>query len=164
MPRLRASQTNERETGDAMHFDLKSFWHNENGAITVDWTALGAAVVGLSLATAAALTGTLDMVISRVDHELRSQQLSDDFVQYTPSHFEQLLSQAAVDTETAQSLFAIANGMMNQDIINALAQGLEKMANGTLSKDDQAMLYAIASVAYQRNIVDDHILKAHFGF
>ena len=164
MPRLRASQTDERETGGAMHFDLQSFWHNENGAITVDWTVLGAAVVGLSLATAAALTGTLDMVISRVDHELRSQQLSDDFVQFTPAHYEQLLSQAAVDTETAQSLFAIANSMMNQDIINALAQGLERMANGTLSNTEQAMLYAIASVAYQRNIVEDYILQAYFGF
>jgi hypothetical protein len=147
-----------------MHFNAKTFWQNDDGAITVDWTVLAASVLGLSLATAGMMSDTLNMVFSQADHELRSQQMSDDFVQFTPAHFETLFAQGSVDPETAQSLFEIANAMMNQEIIDALAWGLEQMTAGTLSDMERAMLFAIASVAYQRNLVEDHILALYFGF
>jgi Flp pilus assembly pilin Flp len=150
--------------GVQMIRDLTAFLHDENGAVTVDWTMLSAAAVGLSLATAAMLTGTLEMVISRVDNELRTQQLSDDFVQFTAAHFEPLLEHGSVDGETLENLFTIANGMMNQEILDSLEWGLEQMQAGSISSADMAALYAVASVAYQRNLVPDQILESYFGF
>jgi hypothetical protein len=45
--------------GDAMQI---SFWSNESGAVTVDWTVLTAAIVGLGVASAAAVrTGTSNL-------------------------------------------------------------------------------------------------------
>lgn len=150
--------------GFMMNRDLTAFLCDETGAVTVDWTMLSAAAVGLSLATAAMLTGTLDMVISRVDNELRTQQLSDDFVQFTAAHFEPLLEHGSVDAETLETLFNTANAMMNQEIIDALEWGLEQVQAGSISSADMAALYAVASVAYQRNLVPDQILEGYFGF
>lgn len=147
-----------------MRLGFPAFWQSEKGAVTVDWTMLSAAAVGLSLATAAMLTGTLDMVISRVDDELRTQQLSDDFVQFTSAHFEPLYQGGALDAETAEDLFATANAMMNQELLDALEWGLEQLQSGSISGDDMAALYAVASVAYQRNLVSDQILEGYFGF
>ncbi|MFY9246127.1 MAG: hypothetical protein WAO88_10070, partial [Roseicyclus sp.] len=118
----------------------------------------------LSLATAAMLTDTLDIVISRVDNELRTQQMSDDFVQFTSAHFEPLYAFGNVDAETAESLFTVANDMMNQEILDALEWGLEQMQSGAISSNDMVALYAVASVAYQRNLVPDQILEGYFGF
>jgi len=143
---------------------LTAFLHDDSGAVTVDWTMLGAAAVGLSLATAAMLTDTLDTVISRVDNELRTQQLNDDFVQFTSAHIERLYAFGNVDAETAESLFTIANDMMNQEILDGLAWGLEQMQSGAISSNDMVALYAVASVAYQRNLVPDQILEGYFGF
>lgn len=143
---------------------MNSFWMSETGAVTVDWTVLASGAVGLALATAAMLTDTLDMVFSRADHELRQQQFSDDFVRYTPAHFEHLFAHGVVDAETAASQFAAANAMMNHEIVDALEWGVTQMQAGTLSATDLAMLYAMASVAYQRNIVPDHLLRQYFPF
>lgn len=41
---------------------LQSFWRQEDGAVTVDWTVLAAAIVGLGLATVAAVrTGAVSL-------------------------------------------------------------------------------------------------------
>ena len=103
-------------------------------------------------------------MISRVDNELRTQQMSDDFVQFTSAHFEPLYAFGNVDAETAESLFTIANNMMNQEILDGLAWGLEQMQSGAISSNDMVALYAVASVAYQRNLVPDQILEGYFGF
>ena len=147
-----------------MQPSFTAFLHDDSGAVTVDWTMLGAAAVGLSLATAAMLTDTLDIVISRVDNELRTQQMSDDFVQFTSAHFEPLYAFGNVDAETAESLFTVANDMMNQEILDALEWCLEQMQSGAISSNDMVALYAVASVAYQRNLVPDQILEGYFGF
>lgn len=149
---------------DALSYLPKPFLSDECGAVTVDWTVLAAAVVGLSLATAAELNGTLDAVFSRVDHELRSQQMSDDFVQFTSAHFEPLYAQGTLDPETAQALFASADTMLNEDLITMLEWGIAQLQAGTMPQADIAALFAAASVAYQRNVVPDNILHTYFGF
>lgn len=149
---------------NALSYLPKPFLSDERGAVTVDWTVLAAAAVGLSLATAASLNGTLDAVFSRVDHELRSQQISDDFVQFTSAHFERLYAQGTLDPETAQALFASANTMLNKDLLTMLEWGIAQLQAGTMPQSDLAALYAAASVAYQRNVVPDDILQSYFGF
>lgn len=147
-----------------MRLLTQHFLKNESGAVTVDWTTLSAAAVGLSLATAAVLSGTLDMVISRLDGELRDQQMSDSFVSFASSHFEPLYENNLIDPETAQDLFSTANEMLNQEIIDALQYGIEALEAGQLTPADAAALMAVASVAYQRNLVSDQILNYYFGF
>jgi len=141
------------------------FLKAEQGAVTVDWTTLSSAAVGLSLATAAMLTGTVDMVTSRLDAELRDQQLSDGFVQFASAHFEPLYAEGKLDPEIAAEIFDIANQAMNQELIDALEAGISAFEAGeALSTQDIATLIAVASVAYQRNLIPDHILEYYFGF
>lgn len=148
-----------------MKHQLLQFLTSEQGAVTVDWTMLSSAAVGLSLATAAMLTGTVDMVTSRLDGELRDQQLSDGFVQFTSAHFEPLYARGKLDPEVAAELFDMANEAMNQELLDALEQGIEAFDSGeTMSANDIAALIAAASVAYQRNLIPDHILEYYFGF
>jgi hypothetical protein len=137
---------------------------DETAAVTVDWTSLSAAAVGLSLATAAMLNDTFQMMISRVDGELRDQQVSEGFIEFTSAHFEPLYEQNLIQPSLAETLFATANDLMNQDIIDALQVGIEKLEAGQLTTDEVAALVAIASVAWQRNVVPDNILDYYFGF
>jgi hypothetical protein len=147
-----------------MYFALATFCHDDRGAVSVDWTTLSAAAVGMSLATAAALNGTFQTMISRMDGELRDQQMSDDFVGFTPAHFENLFAENQLQEEDAEAMFTVANELLNQEIINALEKGIEGIENGTLTPSEIAELVAIASVAWQRNVVDDPVLDYYFGF
>jgi Flp pilus assembly pilin Flp len=143
---------------------LHSFLRNDHGAVTVDWTVLSAAVVGLSLATVAVLNGGIDGMISRADRELRAQQMSDSFVAFTSAHFEPLYASNLATAETAEGYFLAANQLMNQQIIDALETGIDAINAGTLTRDEALALMAVASVGYQRNIVDDQIMHYYFGF
>lgn len=143
---------------------ITTFLRDDSGAVTVDWTTLSAAAVGMSLATAAMLNDSFQMMISRVDGELRAQQMNDGFIQFTSAHFEPLYENNLIAPERAEMMFGTANALMNHDIIEALEAGIEALEAGQLSMDELAALIAIASVAWQRNIVPDEILDYYFGF
>lgn len=147
-----------------MYHHILRFLRSESGAVTVDWTTLSAAAVGMALATAAMLTGTINMVNSRLDGELRQQQLSDGFVRFTSAHFEPLYEKGLLDPAVAEQLFEVANNLFNQDILNGLQAGLEAVQAGTLPKEELAALIALASVAHQRNLVSDEFMNHYFGF
>ncbi|MBF9060605.1 hypothetical protein HKCCSP123_15595 [Rhodobacterales bacterium HKCCSP123] len=143
---------------------ITSFLNDQAGAVSVDWTTLSAAAVGMSLATAAMLTDSLQMVVSRVDGELRAQQMNDGFIQFTSAHFEPLYENNLLAPDRAESMFSTANGLMNLEILSALEEGIAALEAGQLTTDEIAALVAIASVAWQRNIVPDHVLDYYFGF
>ena len=143
---------------------VSRFLRREAGAVSVDWTVLSAATVAMSLATVGVLSGGLQALIGRLDGELRAQMMSDSFVTFTSAHFEPLYEGNHVSAEVAEELFLAANQMMNNEILALLQAGLEAYAEGELSAEDIAQLYAIASVAAQRNLVSDDILDYYFGF
>lgn len=143
---------------------LHRFIRDDHGAVTVEWTVLSAAAVSMSLATVAVLNGGLQTMVSRIDAELREQQMGENFIGFTSAHFEPLYEQNLTTPEYAETLFNSASTMMNQDIINALEQGITAMEEGRLSQEDIVALMALASVARQRNIVDSQILDYYFGF
>lgn len=140
------------------------FARDDRGAVAVDWTVLSAAVLGMSLATAGVLSGGIQGLVSRMDAELRAQQMSDNFVGFTSAHFEPLYQDNLVSAELAEEMFNLANGMMNQDIIDALELGILAVDEGTLTQEEAVVLVALASVARQRNIIDSQILDYYFGF
>lgn len=146
-----------------MYQSFLQFLKCDRGAITVDWTVLSAAAVGVALATAGALGGTLDWVISRLDGELRDQQMSDSFVTFTSAHFEPLYEANLIDAEMAAVLFENANEMLNSEVLAALQAGIEAMNAGELSAEELGELIALASVAYQRNLIPDEILAYYFS-
>jgi len=143
---------------------LKPYLREEHGAVTVDWTVLSAAAVAMALATLTVMNGGIDGLKSRLEAELRTQQLSDNFVNFTSEHFEDFYETGSMSEEEAAEYFELANGMMNQDIIDMLEEGIPDMTAGELTQTEIEQLYAVASVAYQRNIIDDAILEYHFGF
>lgn len=143
---------------------ISDFFKSELGAVTVDWTVLSAAVVSMSLATVGVLSGGIQNMVSRLDAELRSQQLSDNFVQFTSAHFEPLYADDHISPATAQELFDSANLLMNQEIIDALNYGIQALENGQLTPQDVGTLIALASVADQRNLISDQTLDYYFGF
>ncbi|MEJ6395089.1 hypothetical protein V8J82_17640 [Gymnodinialimonas sp. 2305UL16-5] len=142
---------------------IKHFIREERGAVTVDWTVLSAAAVGMALATVAIMNITIDDLEGRMDGELRSRQLSDQYIGYHQAHFELLLQTGLVTDEQARETFDLANSMMNHQIITELADGIAEMEAGTLTDQELVNLLAMASVASQRNIVDDAILEENFG-
>lgn len=141
-----------------------SFLTDETGTVSVDWTVLSAATVAMSLATVGVLNGGIQGMVSRMDGELREQQMSDNFIEFTSAHFEPLYEGGYISAETAETFFDIANGMLNQELIDALEYGITALEEGQLSTEDLAALVAVASVAYQRNLIDDQIMHYYFGF
>lgn len=137
---------------------------DDRGAVTVDWTVISSAAVGLAVATTAIMTDSLEVLSSRMDDELRTRQLSDDWVQFYANHFEPILETGALSENQAEAVYDIANGLMNYDLISELTAGIEALENGTITSDEIIALVALASVAYQRNAVDDGILNHYFGF
>lgn len=144
------------------HFKLAGFLRDERGAVTVDYTVIGAAAVGMAMSAAAILTGGIQDLTSRIDQELRTRQLSDDFVGFVSSHFEPLYELGSVTEQMAYDAFVAADLMMNQDIIDMIEEGIQLAQAGQISDAQMAQLFALASVAYQRNILDDAILEQYF--
>lgn len=140
------------------------FASDERGAITVDWTVLSSAAVGLAIATTAIMTDSIDVLAGRMDDELRSRQLSDEWVGFYASHFEPVLQSGYMTEEQVETLFESANEMMNHSVTSALVEGIEAMEDGSITAEELVELIAVASVAYQRNIVDDATLDYYFGF
>jgi hypothetical protein len=143
---------------------LHTFILDDRGAVTVDWTVLSSATVAMSLATVALLNGTLRDVEGRLDAELRAQQMSDNFIQFTSEHFEPLYAANVATEEEVEAVYDVANQLMNQEIIDALEYGIEKLEAGALTEEQAIDLMAVASVARQRNIVDSNVLDYYFGF
>ena len=140
------------------------FLSSESGAVTVDWTVLSAAAVSMALATVTVIEGGVDGLVSRVDGELRDQQLSDGFVTFLSGHFEAALGSEQVGIDDAEYYFDYANDLLNHEVVAGLELGIEKLENGELTEEDLALFIALGSVAYQRNIGDDDTLNHYFGF
>jgi Flp pilus assembly pilin Flp len=142
---------------------FKRFVSEEHGAITVDYTVLSAAAVSVAIATTALLTGGINNLTQRIDTELRERQLNDTFIDFTSSHFEPLYMAGLLSEEDAGELWNTANSKMNQQLIDQLADGIAKIQDGSITEEELGELFAAASVAYQRNIVDDAVLEHYFG-
>jgi Flp pilus assembly pilin Flp len=142
---------------------FKRFVSEEHGAISVDYTVISAAAVGMAIATTAIVTGGIDNLTQRIDTELRDRQLNDTFIGFESAHFEPLYMAGLLSEEAATDLWNDANSMMNQELIDLLAEGIAKIQEGTITEAELGDLFAAASVAYQRNIVDDAVLEHYFG-
>lgn len=147
-----------------MFLRVKTFLNDENGAISVDYTVLSAGAVAMAISATAIITGGIDFITSNVDAELRERQLNDTFIDFKPVHFAPLLQLGTVTEDDALLLFNAANSKMNQDIIDTLQEGIIAIEEGTILPEEIPELFAIASVAYQRNVVDDRVLEYYFGF
>lgn len=143
---------------------LIPFLRNDQGAVTVDWTVLSAAAVSMALATVTVLEDGLEGLVSRIDSELRSQQLSDGFVTYQSGDFEPLIAEGSMTIEDGAVIFDTVNQLMNSEILAALELGIEMMEAGTLPQQDFPTLVALASVARQRDIASPEMLDFYFGF
>ncbi|MEM9250218.1 MAG: pilus assembly protein [Pseudomonadota bacterium] len=58
---------------------LKSFGKDEDGAVTVDWVVLTAALVGLGIAVLATIEGGLERVSQGIQDELSSDIIDTTF-------------------------------------------------------------------------------------
>ena len=58
---------------------FKKFEAAEDGAVTVDWVVLTAAVVGLGVAALAAIRGGVGALSSRINDHLASQTINTTF-------------------------------------------------------------------------------------
>jgi Flp pilus assembly pilin Flp len=137
---------------------------DDGGAVSVDYTVLSAAAVGVAIAATAVLVIGIDTLTGRVDAELRDRQLNDEFIGFLPAHFNQLFDAGIIDENDALALWTVADTRMNQQLIDTLVEGITKIEDDTITNEELAELYAAASVAYQRNIVDDAVLEYYFGF
>ncbi|MBO6604074.1 MULTISPECIES: hypothetical protein [Paracoccaceae] len=142
---------------------FRQFLRDESGAITVDWVVLSAAAVSMAIAATDVLEGSIGELASDLEAQLRTQQISDSFVQFTSAHFEPFYQQDTLTVAQAEQLFTNANEMTNAAILTALESGISAMNAGTLTDAQMAELVAVASVAYQRNIVDDAVIEQFFS-
>lgn len=143
---------------------MTTYLADDRGAVTVDWTVLSAAAVGLAIATTAILTDSIEVLSGRMDDELRTRQLSDDWIAFAASHFEPILATNYVSETQAEAVYDVANDLMNHDLVAELTAGIEALENGTITSEEIVGLVALASVAYQRNLLDDGTLDYYFGF
>jgi Flp pilus assembly pilin Flp len=58
---------------------FRKFRNDEEGAVTVDWVVLTAAVVGLGVAALAAVKGGTGALTSKISSHLSSQTISTTF-------------------------------------------------------------------------------------
>lgn len=143
---------------------MTRFLTDDSGAVTVDWTVLASAAVGLAIATTAIMTDTIEVLAGRMDGELRARQLSDDWVQFFAAHFTPVLESGYLSEAQAELLYDAANELMNYDVIDAVTAGVTALEEGTITPEELVELIAVASVAYQRNLMDDGMLDYYFGF
>ncbi len=143
---------------------LREFILDETGAITVDYVVLSAAAVGMAIATTDVLRVGIGDMTSNLEEQLRTRNLSDDFVSFDASHFGPSIQSGFMNETDANELFNLANQMTNASIMSLLEEGFTALSNGVeLSDMDYAELSAVASVARQRNIADSEMLDAFFA-
>jgi Flp pilus assembly pilin Flp len=142
---------------------FNKFLSDEHGAISVDYTVLSAAAVSMAIATTAIVTGGIDNLTQQIDTELRERQLNDTFIEFESVHFEPLYQAGILGEDDASDLWNTANTKMNQELLDALEIGIGKIVDGSITEEEMGELFAYASVAYQRNIVDDAVLEHYFG-
>ncbi|SFC38467.1 Flp family type IVb pilin [Tropicimonas isoalkanivorans] len=58
---------------------IKTFRNDEDGAVTVDWVVLTAAIVGLGIAVLAAVSGGVENVSKKIDTSLSAQTIKTTF-------------------------------------------------------------------------------------
>jgi Flp pilus assembly pilin Flp len=58
---------------------IKNFDRDEEGAVTVDWVVLTAAIVGLGVAALAAVRGGTGTLTTKISAQLASQSISTTF-------------------------------------------------------------------------------------
>ena len=58
---------------------IKSFRKDEDGAVTVDWVVLTAAIVGLGIATLAAVSGGVEDLSGDISAQLATSQIKTTF-------------------------------------------------------------------------------------
>lgn len=143
---------------------ISHFLADDRGAISVDWTVISSAAVGLAIATTAVMTDTFDILAGQMDGELRSRSMSEDWVQFAANHFEDVLQTGYITEEEAALAYEAAAPLLNNQLVTTLAEGITAMEEGTITPEELVALIGVASVAYQRNIVDDATLDYYFGF
>jgi hypothetical protein len=79
-PMRRSAQPDRTETGIMKFFRLfKRFHGEEDGAVTVDWVVLTAAVVGLGVAALAAIRAGTGALVTRINDNLAAQTINTTF-------------------------------------------------------------------------------------
>ncbi len=141
---------------------VETFVESEEGAVTVDWVVLSAAAVAMAIAATDVINGGLRELSSNLEAQLRTQQISDAFVLFTSNHFDALYDAGLITEEQAEDLFNDANEMTNNEVLIALEDYIEKITNGTITESELSEAFAVASVAHQRNIVDDAVIENYF--
>ncbi len=69
--------------------NLKNFWRAEDGAITVDWVVLSAAITGLGVATSAVVSGGMSNLSSDTSSTMSDYSISTSFGSgYVPGQWE----------------------------------------------------------------------------
>ena len=58
---------------------IKKFHRDDEGAVTVDWVVLTAAIVGLGVAALAAVRGGTGTLTTKISAQLASQSISTTF-------------------------------------------------------------------------------------
>ncbi len=58
---------------------IKTFRKDEDGAVTVDWVVLTAAIVGLGIATLAAVSGGVEDLSGDISTQLATSQIKTTF-------------------------------------------------------------------------------------
>ena len=58
---------------------IASFRRGQDGAVTVDWVVLTAAVVGLGIAALAAVKGGMKTLTTSINNQLASQSINTTF-------------------------------------------------------------------------------------
>jgi len=57
----------------------KSFRNDEEGAVTVDWVVLTAAIVGLGIAVYGVVSGGIQNLSQQIDTQLETDQINTSF-------------------------------------------------------------------------------------
>jgi len=141
----------------------ETFIESEDAAITVDWVVLSAAAVAMAIAATDVISGGLDTLTSNLESQLRTQQISDAFVLFVPDHFDKMYDEGWLSEEDAEAMFDGVNSFTNAEILTLLDLGISEMQAGNLDEVQLAATYALASVADQRNIIEDSVVDTYFG-
>lgn len=142
---------------------VKKFFNNETAAISVDYVVLCAAATAMAIWTVDELRGGTDALTSNMEEQLRTQQLSDAFVKFSSNHFDPVYDANLITEDQASQLWDQSNDMTNAELLAQLGEYINKITDDAMLIEDWPEAYALASVAHQRNIVDDSVFTDYFN-